>query len=85
MQAKAKILVVTDVERDDIEFISRTLKCLPIAHVDHMRADKLGFAGLVQEVQVCFPLIVTWLPVFTWGMTVKFRAKLCLHLTYRLF
>ncbi|CAL5224628.1 g7345 [Coccomyxa viridis] len=47
--AKAKILVVRDVERDDIEFISRTLGCLPIAHVDHMRPEKLGHAKLVEE------------------------------------
>ena len=38
-----------DVERDDIEFISRTLGCLPIAHVDHMRPEKLGHAKLVEE------------------------------------
>ena len=49
LQAKAKILVVRDVERDDIEFISRTLGCLPIAHVDHMRPEKLGHAKLVEE------------------------------------
>lgn len=48
-QAKAKILVVRDIERDDIEFISKTLGCLPIAHVDHMRPEKLGHAGLVEE------------------------------------
>ena len=41
-----------DVERDDIEFISRTLGCLPIAHVDHMRPEKLGHAKLVQEESV---------------------------------
>ena len=52
MQAKAKILVVRDVERDDIEFISKTLGCLPIAHVDHMRPEKLGHAALVQEQSV---------------------------------
>ncbi|KAK9808019.1 hypothetical protein WJX73_004979 [Symbiochloris irregularis] len=50
--AKAKILVVRDVERDDIEFISKTLNCLPIAHVDHMTPDKLGHADLVAEAQV---------------------------------
>ena len=54
-KAKAKILVVRDVEREDIEFISRTLGCLPIAHVDHMRPEKLGHAQLVQEetVRLC--------------------------------
>ena len=51
-QAKAKILVVRDIERDDIEFISKTLNCLPIAHVDHMSADKLGHADQVAESSV---------------------------------
>lgn len=46
-------MVVRDVERDDIEYISKTLNCLPIAHVDHMKPEKLGHADLVQEVQVC--------------------------------
>lgn len=50
--AKAKILVVKDVEREDIEFISKTLHCLPIAHVDHMRPEKLGHAALVEEVDL---------------------------------
>ena len=44
--------MVRDVERDDIEFISRTLGCLPIAHVDHMRPEKLGHAKLVEEESV---------------------------------
>lgn len=50
--AKAKILVVKDIERDEIEFISSTLDCLPVAHVDHLRPEKLGQAGLVEEVDV---------------------------------
>ena len=52
MQAKAKIMVVRDIERDDIEYISKTLNCLPIAHVDHMKPEKLGHADSVHEVQV---------------------------------
>lgn len=31
---------------------SQTLHCLPIAHVDHMRPEKLGQAALVEEVDV---------------------------------
>jgi hypothetical protein len=50
--AKAKILVIKDVERDDIEFISKTLNCLPIANIEHFRAEKLGHADLVEEVSV---------------------------------
>lgn len=51
-QAKAKIMVVRDIERDEIEFISKTLNCLPIAHVDHMKPEKLGSAGLVEDLEV---------------------------------
>ena len=43
---------MTDVEREDIDFISKTLGCLPISHVDHMRPAKLGHAALVEEVSV---------------------------------
>ena len=50
--AKMKILVVRDVERDDIEFVSKTLGCMPVAHVDSFTADKLGSAELVEEVSV---------------------------------
>ncbi|GFR45499.1 hypothetical protein Agub_g6885 [Astrephomene gubernaculifera] len=50
--AKAKIMVVRDIERDEIELISKTLGCLPIAHVDHMKPEKLGAAALVEEVEV---------------------------------
>ena len=51
-QAKAKIMVVRDIERDDIEYISKTLNCLPIAHADHMKPEKLGHADRVDEIQV---------------------------------
>jgi len=50
--AKMKILVVRDVARDDIEFISKTLGCLPVAHVDSFDASKLGSADLVEEVTI---------------------------------
>ena len=45
-------MVVRDIERDDIEYISKTLNCLPIAHVDHMKPEKLGHADRVDEIQV---------------------------------
>ncbi|KAL6067604.1 T-complex protein 1 subunit delta [Balamuthia mandrillaris] len=48
--AKLKILVVKDVEREDIEFICRTLGCKPIASIEGFVADKLGSAKLVEEV-----------------------------------
>jgi T-complex protein 1 subunit delta len=50
--AKLDIMVVTDIERSDIDFITRTLHLLPIAHVDHFSPEKLGSAALVEEVSV---------------------------------
>eukprot|EP01057_Protomagalhaensia_wolfi_P005647 Protomagalhaensia_wolfi_Nauph_80__5646@NODE_653_length_2161_cov_19_127710_g488_i0_p1_GENE_NODE_653_length_2161_cov_19_127710_g488_i0NODE_653_length_2161_cov_19_127710_g488_i0_p1_ORF_typecomplete_len536_score168_58Cpn60_TCP1/PF00118_24/3_5e159_NODE_653_length_2161_cov_19_127710_g488_i05112118 len=48
--AKAGILVVRDIERDDIEFISKTLGCQPVASLDHFTTDRLGRAANVAEV-----------------------------------
>ncbi|MCH96873.1 T-complex protein 1 subunit delta-like, partial [Trifolium medium] len=50
--AKAKILVIKDVERDEIEFITKTLNCLPIANIEHFRVEKLGYADLVEELSL---------------------------------
>ncbi|CAL9108065.1 unnamed protein product, partial [Musa acuminata var. zebrina] len=50
--AKAKILVIKDVEREEIEFITRTLNCQPIASIEHFREEKLGLANCVEEVSV---------------------------------
>jgi len=47
--AKAKILVVRDVERDDIEFISKTLGVEAAASLDSFTPEKLGRAKLVYE------------------------------------
>ena len=48
--AKKKIMVIRDIERDDIDFISKTIGATPVAHVDQFKADKLGSANLVEEV-----------------------------------
>lgn len=50
--AKLDIMVVTDIERNDVDFIARTLNVQPIAHIDHFNADKLGHCGLAQEVTI---------------------------------
>ena len=39
-----------DIERDQIDFISRTIGCIPVSHIDHFTKDKLGTARLVEEV-----------------------------------
>ena len=48
--AKLKIAVVRDVERDDIEFICKTVGARPVADINNFTAEKLGSADLVEEV-----------------------------------
>ena len=48
--AKAKIMVIKDIEREDVEFICKTLNCKPIAHIDSFTPDKLGTAARCEEV-----------------------------------
>lgn len=50
--AKMKILVVEDIERDEVEFISKSVGCIPIAGIETFTADKLGKAELVEEVSL---------------------------------
>lgn len=47
--SKLKIMVVKDIERDEIEFISKTLGCTPIADIDSFTEDRLGYAELIEE------------------------------------
>jgi len=48
--AKLGIMVIRDVERTDVDFICRTLGCRPVAHIDNFTAEKLGQAGIAEEV-----------------------------------
>ena len=73
--AKAKILVVRDVERDDVEFISKTLKCQPVAHVDQLTPDKLGSAELVASVQCGADKMVKITGIQNMGNTVSVLCR----------
>jgi len=48
--AKMKIMAVKDVEREDIEFVSKILGCRPVASLDHFNSEALGSADLVEEI-----------------------------------
>ena len=49
--SRLKILAIKDIERDEVEFLCKTLGCKPVANVDSFTEDKLGTADLVEEVQ----------------------------------
>jgi len=46
---RLNILVVKDIERDEIDFLSKSLGCKPIADSEAFTEDKLGYADLVEE------------------------------------
>lgn len=48
--AKKGIMVIKDIERSQVDFISRTINATPVAHIDQFTAEKLGHADLVEEV-----------------------------------
>ena len=48
--SKVKIAVIKDIEREDIEFVSKALGCRPIASLDHFTADSLAVADCVEEI-----------------------------------
>jgi T-complex protein 1 subunit delta len=50
--AKIRILAVKDIERDEIEFLSKSLGCKPVADIEAFTEDKLGSADLVEEVSM---------------------------------
>lgn len=43
-------MVIKDIDRDQIDFISKTTGAIPVAHIDHFTKEKLGGADLVEEV-----------------------------------
>jgi len=47
---KTKIAAIKDLEREDMEFICKTLGCRPIASLDHFTPENLITADLVEEI-----------------------------------
>lgn len=56
--AKLNIMVIKDIERDEVEFLSKSIGCKPIADVEHFTEDRLGAADLVEEIELSESKIV---------------------------
>jgi len=69
--AKMKIMVIRDIEREDVEFVCKTLGCRPIASVDHFLPENLGSAELIEEIQTGSSKIVKCTGVANPGQTVS--------------
>ncbi|KAI0320752.1 T-complex protein 1 [Amylostereum chailletii] len=46
---RLNILVIKDVERDEIEFLTKSLGCKAVSDIEAFTEDKLGYADLVEE------------------------------------
>lgn len=73
--AKQKIMVIKDIEREDIEFVCKTLGCRPAASLDHFTPEVLGSADLVEEMQTGGSKIVTVTGVMNPGKTVSILLR----------
>lgn len=75
--SKKGILVVKDVDREEVDFVCRTLGCQPIASVEGLSAEKLGYAGKVEEVRTSGGSIVriTGLKTVSKTVTVLLRGS----------
>ncbi|GJJ12603.1 T-complex protein 1 subunit delta [Clathrus columnatus] len=72
--SRLKIVVVKDIERDEIDFLSKSLGCKPVADIDAFTEDKLGSADLVDEVNQEGVKVVKITGVKNMGRTVSILA-----------
>ncbi|TFY64685.1 hypothetical protein EVJ58_g2463 [Rhodofomes roseus] len=71
---RLNILVVKDVERDEIEFLSKSLGCKPVADIEAFTEDKLGYADVVEETNHAGAKVVRVSGVKNRGRTVSVLA-----------
>lgn len=69
--AKMKIMVIKEIEREEIEFVCKTLNCRPVASLDHFTAEMLGNADLVEEVSTGSDKVVKVTGIANQGRTVS--------------
>jgi len=72
---KLKILTVRDIEREDIEFISKTLGCRPIASLDHFVPENLSMAECVEEMSASGSKLVKVTGIGKPGRTVSILVR----------
>ncbi|KAH9035332.1 T-complex protein 1 [Lactarius pseudohatsudake] len=71
---RLNILAVKDVERDEIDFLTKSLGCKPVADIEAFTEDKLGYADLVEETNNDGTKVVKITGVKNRGRTVSILA-----------
>jgi T-complex protein 1 subunit delta len=73
--SKLGIMVIKDVERTDVEFICKTVGCLPVASIDNFTAEKLGFAEKVEEISTSDGAVIKVTGLTNKGKTVTIFCR----------
>lgn len=73
--SKLKILAIKDIEREEIEFICKSLGTKPIADIDSFTEDRLGSADLVEEISSSGERLVKFSGVKHAGKTVSILCR----------
>jgi T-complex protein 1 subunit delta len=73
--SKLNILAVRDIERDEVEFLCKSLGCKPIADIDSFTEDKLASAELIEEIQSSGSRVVKISGVKGPGQTVSILCR----------
>lgn len=73
--AKMKIMVIKDIEREEVEFICKTIGCRPAASLDHFTPEVLALADLVEEVQTGGSKVVKVTGIANPGKTVSVLVR----------
>jgi len=68
---KTKIMVVKDIEREEVDFLCKSLNCRPIASLDHFTPENLASAELVEEIQTGASKCVKFSGIVNPGKTVS--------------
>jgi len=73
--ARMKIMVIKDIERSEIEFISKTTGAIPIASIESFNESKLGSAELVEEISTSGGKVVTMTGIPHIGETISILVR----------
>jgi len=73
--ARMKIMVIKDIERSEIEFISKTTGAIPIASIESFNESKLGSAELVEEISTSGGKVVIMTGIPHIGETISILVR----------
>ncbi|OXA51834.1 T-complex protein 1 subunit delta [Folsomia candida] len=72
---KVKIMTINNIEREEIEFICKSIGCRPIASLDHFTPENMASAETVEEISASGSKLVKISGIATPGKTVSIMVR----------